>query len=289
MKQELLSRRTFLKTGTLATSALILADQLTSLVEAEEKPEYSLGIQSYTFREFKLEPALKKISDLKLKNVEFFPGHIPVTNKESEIKAVKKLCGDYGVVPLSFGVGGYSKNHEANKKIFEFAAAMGMKYLSADPTPDAFDSLDKLTEEYKIAIGIHPHGPAGKGLHRWYSAEIIMKAVRNHSPLIGSCLDTGHLIRSEQMGKHLDPAKQVLVMGARNFGLHLKDHDNKRRTDVVFGKDGGVLNVLELLQSLQKVKFKGYIAIEYEANSKDPSKDVAACIEVFQECVKKLA
>ena len=32
-------------------------------------------------------------------------------------------------------------------------------------------------------------------------------------------------------------------MGDRNFGMHLKDHDNKRKTDVVYGKDGGVLDV----------------------------------------------
>ena len=32
--------------------------------------------------------------------------------------------------------------------------------FSADPDPDSFDSLDKLCDEYKIAIGIHPHGPS---------------------------------------------------------------------------------------------------------------------------------
>ena len=78
-------------------------------------------------------------------------------------------------------------------------------------------------------------------------------------------------------------------MGKRNFGLHLKDHDNKNHTDVVFGKDGGVLDVVALLKALREVKFKGHLSIEYEAKPEDPGADVAACIEVFKESVKKLA
>src|SRR5262249_1386885 len=150
----------------------------------------------------------------------------------------------------------------------------GVQMFSADPTPNSFDSLDKLCEEYKIAIGIHPHGPSGGGLHRWYSAEIILKAVKDHHPLIGSCLDTGHLIRAAHLGKELDAVEEIRIMGKRNFGLHLKDHDNERREDVIFGK--GVLDVPGVLKALREVKFTGLISIEYEAHPKDPVQDVQA-------------
>ena len=116
-----------------------------------------------------------------------------------------------------------------------------------------------------------------------------MKAVKDHHPLIGTCLDTGHLIRMAQVGVKLDVPQEVRTMGARNFGMHLKDHDNKRKTDVVYGKDGGVLDVFEVLKALREVKFKGTISIEYEANPNDPSPDVKACVEIFKESVKKLA
>ena len=81
------------------------------------------------------------------------------------------------------------------------------------------------------------------------------------------------------------PAAQVKLMGDRNFGLHLKDHDNKRGTDVVYGK--GVLDVKKVLDALKAVKFTGTISIEYEANPDDPSPDVRACLDVFKEVVKK--
>jgi sugar phosphate isomerase/epimerase len=281
-----LHRRSFLGAG-----AALAVGGLSRLV-AEEKADpfggFRLGAQSYTFREFKLEPALQRMKKLGLKYGEFFQNHCPMTDKPEAIKAFKNLCAEYGVTPWAWGVQGFTKKHDDNKRVFEFGKALGLKMFSASPSPDSFDSLDKLCDEYKIAIGIHPHGPVGGGkLDRWYSAEIILAAVKDHHELIGACLDTGHLIRSAQLGKKLDPAEQIRKMGKRNFGLHLKDHDNKTHTDVVFGK--GVLDVGAVLKALTEVKFPGMISIEYEANAKEPTKDVAACIEVFESVVKKKA
>src|SRR5262249_21961261 len=157
--------------------------------------------------------ALKRIQDVGLHYVEFFQQHAPATSSGAQIKALRATCKDYGITPIAWGVQGFTKDHEANQRIFAFAKELEVKYLSADPTPDSFDSLDKLVDEYKIAIAIHPHGPVGKQLHRWYSAEVIMEAVKDHHPLIGSCLDTGHLIRAEQLGKKLDSAAEIRVMG----------------------------------------------------------------------------
>ena len=280
-----LSRRQFL-----ATAAAVVAAPAAFAADDKEFGGFILGIQSYTFRNFDLEPALKKTQALGLKYGEFYQKHCPITTNADQIKAFLKLCKEYDITPVSFGVQGFTKNHDDNKKLFEFGKLLGLKNFSADPNPDSFDSLDKLCDEYKIAIAIHPHGPAGGGkLHRWYSADVILKAVKDHHPLIGTCLDTGHLIRTEQLGEKLIPEEEVKKMGARNFGMHLKDHDNKRKTDVVYGKDGGVLNVPAVLKALRDVKFAGTISIEYEANPNDPSKDVAACIDIFKESVKKLA
>jgi len=288
------SRRDFLRTAGAAAGLAAMP----ALLRAEKKKDepyggFKLGCQSYTFRNFNVEQALKRIKDLNLHYVEFYPGQkgqVGLDATPEQIKSMLKLCKEYDITPVCWGVSPFSKDHDANKKLFDLGKALGLKAISADPDPDSFDSLDKLCDEYKIAIAIHPHGPqGGKKLHRWYSAEKIMEAVKDHHELIGSCLDTGHLIRCAQLGEVLDPAKQVRVMGKRSFGLHLKDHDNKRGTDVVFGKDGGVLDMVALLKALREVKFKGHLSIEYEAKPEEPSFDVAACVDVFVESVKKLA
>jgi sugar phosphate isomerase/epimerase len=281
-----LTRRDFLKTSALAGLAAVPA------LAADDKKDdpyggFLVGIQSYTFRKFNLEQALKRMKECGVSYGEFFNGgnQLPRSLSGDSLQAALNLCKEYGITPIAYGVEGFSKNHDANKKVFDWAKSIGVRSISADPTPDAFDSLDKLCDESKIAIAIHPHGPGS----RWTDAEQIMKAVKDHHPLIGTCLDTGHLIRMAQVGKKLDIPEQVRIMGNRNFGLHLKDHDNKRKTDVIYGQEGGVLDVLAVLKALRDVKFKGSISIEYEAKEDEPTADVKACLAIIKESVKKLA
>jgi inosose dehydratase len=270
-----MNRRSFL-----ATSASLVAG---SIALAHTRPAaIPIGMQSYTFRNFDLERSLKFVQQLGITQAEFYQKHIPLNSKPDQIAAILKLCKEYGVAPKAYGVQAFTKNHDNNKKLFDFGKAVGIAVFSADPDPDSFDSLDKLCDEYKIAIAIHPHGPSGGNrMHRWYSADLIMKAVKDHNPLIGSCLDTGHLIRSAQQGHNLDPAEEIRKMGARNFGVHLKDHDNTRKTDVVVGK--AALKVDEVFKALHDVNFKYMVSIEYEANPQDPYADVAACLDVIKK------
>jgi sugar phosphate isomerase/epimerase len=249
---------------------------------------FILGVQSYSFRNFNLEQTLQRIRELGLHFVELYSRHLPVTSTPEQIQAARSLCFQYDITPIAFGVESFTRDHDANRRKFLFGRALGIRYFSADPDPDSFDSLDRLVREFGIGIAIHPHGPQGNRLHRWYSAEVIMDAVRNHHPLIGSCLDTGHLIRCAQppFNRRLDPAAQVHVMGARNFGMHLKDHDNSARRDVVFGR--GVLDVPAILRALRQERFQGYLSIEYEANPENPSPDMRACVDVFRNSVRKL-
>ena len=287
------TRREFLQTS---TAAALGAAALPALGEAAQPREpadgfggFTVGVQSYSYRQFTLERALEQIQMLGLRSVEFYRGHVATNATEAQITAVRNLCEKHRITPIAFGVENFTKDHDANRRLFEFGRRLGVRYLTADPSPDSFDSLDKLVAEFNIGIAIHPHGPSGKALHRWYSAEVIMKAVRDHHRLIGTCLDTGHLIRCAQdpFNQRLDPAQQIRAMGNRNFGLHLKDHDNKRRTDVVFGR--GVLDVPGVLRALREVKFQGYISIEYEANPNNPTADIRACLDVFREAVRKIS
>ncbi len=289
--QHALDRRRFLQLGAAAALGVAVGPRLFAAAKDDPFGGFTLGVQSYTFRHFDLEPCLKRIKDLGLHYVEFYQKHVPANSTPEQLAAVLKLCKEYEITPLAWGVQTFTKDTDKNRRYFELGKALGLKMLSADPDPDSFDSLDKLCEEYKIAIGIHPHGPVGKPgqehLHRWYSAEVILPAVKDHNALIGTCLDTGHLIRAAQLGKKLDPVKEVRMMGARNFGIHLKDWNNVTKLEVIAGR--GNLDVPGLLQALRDVKFKGMISIEYEAKEEEPTDDVRVEVQVVKDAVKKLA
>src|SRR4051812_27619438 len=155
-----LNRRHFLQAG--AATALGLAG-LPGLRGADDKKdpfgEFRLGAQSYTFRRFKTEQALKRMQDLGLHHVEFYSAHVAPTSTPRQVQALLRLCREYHVKPVAFGVQRFTRDHDANRKLFEFGKELGIEMFSADPTTDSFDSLDRLCEEYRIAIGIHPHGP----------------------------------------------------------------------------------------------------------------------------------
>lgn len=283
------NRREFLAASAAATATLAVVGAARA-ADASPFGNWKIGAQSYSFREFKLEQALKNYQTLGLKYAEFFNQHVPLESTPEQLRAILNTCKQYGVTPAAYGVQPFSKNHDANRKNFELGKVLGLKYLSADPNPDAFDSLDKLCEEYKIAIGIHPHGPSGRGnrmtMHRWYSADVILPAVKDHHPLIGTCIDTGHILRCILMDKKLDPADQIRKMGARNFGLHLKDFDANTKEEVIVGK--GMLNVVEVLKALKDVKFTGYINLEYELNKENPTPDMAVGLKALEAAVKKV-
>jgi sugar phosphate isomerase/epimerase len=91
-----------------------------------------------------------------------------------------------------------------------------------------------------------------------------------------------------RLGEALDSVDQIRTMGDRNFGLHLKDHDNKKDVDVPYGDPTGVLDVPAVLRALKDVKFKGYISIEYEANEDNPSPDVGKCVAYLKDAARKV-
>jgi len=272
-----LSRRDLLTSSLAAAGALALGGRLAQAAQAAPAGSYGpfkMGLQSYTLRHFKVEEALAKTKELGLHYWESYSAHTPID--PSKAADSKSLASASGVELVGFGVSAFSKDHAKNRRIFEFGKALGVAYLSADPSTDAFDSLDKLTEEYGIAIGIHPHGPGAK----WQTIDQIQGAIKGHSEKIGICLDTGHLLRSRQ-----DPVQAVDVFGKRIYGVHLKDVKDAK-TFTILGE--GDLKLAELLQSLARLNYSYCLALEYEENEKDPIADIRKCLEATTRAVAML-
>ena len=103
---------------------------LPSVATAAEPPQdrdpfggFTVGIQSYTYRQFTFERALEQIQMLGVRNVELYRGHVPTTATEAQIKAARALLEKYRITPVAFGVESFTKDHEANRRLFVFARA----------------------------------------------------------------------------------------------------------------------------------------------------------------------
>jgi sugar phosphate isomerase/epimerase len=215
-----------------------------------------MGIQSYTLRDRSFEKMLEAMqNDLKLHYVELFPNHIVGLSPTQVLDKVRA----YDVKALSYGVIDFTKDHDKNKKLFDLAKSLNLQNLSCNPDRDAFDSLDKLTDEYNITCAIHPHGPGAK----WVKIDQIHDAIKDHNKKIGLCCDTGHLIRADQ-----DPLRALEVFKDRTYALHLKDFkklgDNKWE-DVPAGD--ATLDVDGVVKFLIANKSEAPVFIEYEGGN----------------------
>src|SRR6476660_5136378 len=146
---------------------------------------FLMGIQSYTLRKFPTERVIEIVhSDLGLSGIEFYgPPHFPINSSDEQIKDIKDKTSAVGMKLTSHGVDSFTKNHDSNRRIFEFAKKAGLKNITADPSEDSFESLDKLVDEYGIRIAIHNHGPNT----RYDKIAHVLNAIKGHNEKIGSC------------------------------------------------------------------------------------------------------
>ena len=275
--QKTISRRDLLRNAALGAAGVAM---LSIDAFAQDKNPYTpfrMGIQSYTLRGYKLDEALAKTKDLGLKYWEAWDGHMPITDDPKVIAEYKAKLQANGITLPAYGVVGFSNNEADARRKFEFGKAMGIRTFSAGPSADSFNLLDKLTEEYKINIAIHNHGPGDDLFDKW---EKVVAATEGHSPRIGACLDTGHTLRSDQR-----PEVAAGKLGKRVLGCHLKDVrvDGNKKEFTILGQ--GSLDPNIMLRKLIEIGFpnRGLLALEYEENEKDPIADVEACLKRTRE------
>jgi sugar phosphate isomerase/epimerase len=191
---------------------------------------------------------------------------------------MNKQLEELGLSISAHGVNGFGGNAAANRKVFEFAKAAGIRILGADPAPEAFASLDELVKEFDIRIAIHNHGPK----HRYDKVLDVLRAIENHDQRIGACADLGHYIRSGEK-----PVEVIRLLKGRLYGIHLKDFQDMQETTkgVILGK--GHLDVPAVFAALEQVGFPadGALSLEYEENPQDPLADIRACLEAARSAL----
>ena len=277
-----LSRRHFLAaTSAALASTSLLTSAARGVTFQAPKRRINLGIQLYSLREFSVEDALQQAKDIGFTHVEFYGSMLPLNSTPEKIAAVKRQVADLGLTISAHGVNPFSKDAAANRKWFEFAKAVGIPCISADPDPDSFASLNELVKEFDIRVAIHNHGPT----HRYNKAIDVLRAIEKHDPRIGACADLGHYIRSGEK-----PTEVIRLLKGRLYGIHLKDFAEMqdKTKGVILGK--GHLDCNAVVDALLAVDFpaNGAFSLEYEENPKDPIADIKECFAVANAAVSRV-
>lgn len=254
-----------------------------------EKQGWRIAMQSYTFHLFTLTEAFDKTQELGVKYIEIYPGHklggkwgdkVFDFNLDAQTQEeLKELAASKGIKIIATGVYVADKSEDW-EKMFRFAKAMDMEFITCEPALSDWDLVEKLVEKYGIKIAVHNHPQPSD----YWNPDNLLKAIDGRSKKIGSCADVGHW-RREGLNQ-LDCLKKL---EGRLISLHFKDIGPKKegeneQHDVIWGT--GILNVKDMLQELKRQRFKGVFSIEYEYNWENSVPDIKECIQYFNELVE---
>lgn len=276
--------------GAIITGAFILAASVATPAGAAGIPEefktggFAAGCQAYSFNRFTAFEAIEKCAEAGGRVIEFYPGQqlsreekdaeLDHNMSDAQIERLKAKLAEHGLMAANYGVVWLGKDEKECRRVFDFARKIGAYAVTSEPDAEAFDMIERLVEEYDIRLAIHNHPRRIKNPgYRYWDPEYVLSMVRDRDKRIGACADTGHWIRSG-----VKPMEALRVLRGRIVSSHLKDLNafSPDAHDVPFGL--GVADIAGLLEELERQKFAGNIAIEYEHNWDRSVPEIAQCI-----------
>jgi sugar phosphate isomerase/epimerase len=264
-----------------------------------------MAIHAYTFRKFSIFECIDKTAALGLHYMSLsgsvsLDGKTPITTvtlSDKDAEAIKQAATAKGIKLVNIGVVKLPPDEAESRKVFEFAKKLGIDTLVAEPEPAALDTVEKLCKEYNIKVGIHNHPKPS----RYWNPDTVLEAVKGRTPLMGSCADTGHWLRSG-----LDPLECLKKLDGRVICLHFKDlvqeepkpeakapaagkkkSQAKVMHDVPWGT--GVGNIKAQMTELKRQHFHGAFCVEYEYNWDNSMPEIAKCVQFFNATCAELA
>ncbi len=251
--------------------------------KALEKLNWKLAIAAYSYRNFNFFESVDKVAALDVNLIEGYNFQKissdiskvldPAILTDAEIDAVNAKLKSVNVKMIALYYGNFPADEKACRKIFEQSKKLGIEYFVSEPDPKLLPMLDKIANEYKIAIGMHGHTKEASP-NTWHP-KLVLNQCENLSPMIGAFSDTGHWIRSE-----LHPEEGIKILKNRLLGTEIHDCTpfNKTAYDVPLGTGTG--NMVKYLENIKKYQQgQVLISIEYTSNPEEPSDDLFKCID----------
>lgn len=249
-----------------------------------QKADWKVGIQTYTFHNSTLMETLDKTRQLGLGYAEAFffqelgapfpkETYLNYDLSDDNCALLRHEFKKRGIKPIAFGVASYGKNEEWDA-FFAFAHKIGAQIVTVEPELSQLDYVESLAKKYKMEVAIHNHPNPSI----YASADVVVKALKGRSPLMGVCADIGHWKRVGE-----DPMANLRKLDGRIKVAHLKDL-NEQMVDATWGT--GILPVKAFVNELKRQGFKGLISIEYENFDADQIRDIAESLKYLEKCTK---
>jgi len=275
------TRRRFLQAGLLTATAAAFPGSMLFSQTPKKKGMITLAVQTWTFRLFDLDEGIRKTREAGIDQVEI-SGGVLLAGKSKRAAAMtadeknwlRDILTENKVRAVSLG------GSQGTPEDFDFAREMGLDFLQGEPPYEKLIEVSRRAEEFGVRFSLHNHP---KESQYWDYRESL-KRIKDCSPALGFCPDTGHFMRSG-----FDPLQVIREFSGRIVSVHMKDLNDTnpdaksdvKLHDVPWGTGAG--QVEAILDELKEQGFTGPVIVEYEYDWENNLADVKKCAEFFQK------
>ena len=225
--------------------------------------EIKLGVASYSLRQFDRSAAIAMIKEIGTPYVNIKSFHLPYESTPEEVATARREFEEAGLTIVGGGTISLKKDDDEDmRRYFEYAQRAGMPLMVIAPTPETLPRIEKFVKEYDIKVAIHNHGPSDQYFPGPADA---LKLIKDMDPRVGVCVDLGHTTLTGA-----DIVEALAEAGDRLLDIHMKDLTDlmNMRTQVPIGE--GQMPIAAIFRQLKKMKYNGYVNLEYEIDAEDP-------------------
>jgi len=258
-------RRTFIGASAAGLAGVAIGAPATRPPQPPQPPptSFSLGIASYSLRNFPRDKAIEMVKALGTPYVNFKSVHLPFESSPDQLAAARREIEGAGLVIVGGGVITFDEETDAGvEKYFAYAKAAGMPLIAIHTDPKLLPRIERFAKQYDIKVAIHNHGPEDKHFPSPYDA---LPHVKQLDPRIGLCIDVGHTVRTGT-----DVVRAVADVGPRLLDMHMKDLRDltAKGSQCIVGE--GAIPIADIFRQLGAIGYRGYVNLEYEIDPDAP-------------------
>ena len=297
----LYSRRDF---GVIATAGLPVSLAAAARINPVFKG-VELGCISYSYRDRPLDAAIKDMVEAGIGECELFMGHVEPAQRPAgrrggtpsgegpsprealrkwrlsvpmtEFQAVRKKFDDAGIRLSAYC---YNMNDsfsdEEIDRGFEMTKALGLDLMTASATVTSAKRIAPFADKHKIRVAMHGHDNIDDP-NQFAKPEAFEQACAMSKYFLIN-LDVGHFVAAGY-----DPVDYIRKNHARIPILHIKDRKKNRGPNMPFGQ--GDTPIKEVLQLVQKNRWRIPCNIEYEYKGTDAAAEVKKCLQYMKDAL----
>lgn len=263
------TRNEFLKLVGLSGLATLTTGSIPAAATNVQSTDLRLGLASYTLRKFKLDEVIRMTKRVGLTNIALKDMHMPLDSSSEAIKQFASQIRSAGLNLYGAGVI-YMKTAQEVENAFAYASNAGLEMIIGVPSHELLSLANEQVKKYNIKLAIHNHGPGDK---LYSSVNDVYNKIKDLDKRIGFCIDIGHVQRIKE-----NPIAMIEKYKDRLYDMHMKDVNKDTGDGVPVEIGRGIIDIPGVIKALNKIKYTGTVAFEYEKDGDDPLAGLAESV-----------